>query len=75
MVGANLDDAGVLAQLMLKAALVMNSESVILFSSKDPRHIQANVRVAGDEELVAPALRLYELVQSEREQITKWAGV
>jgi D-threo-aldose 1-dehydrogenase len=75
VVGVNLGDASVLAQLMLKAALVVNSGSVILFSSKDPRHIQANVRVAGDEGLVAPALRLYELVQSEREQIAQWAGV
>jgi D-threo-aldose 1-dehydrogenase len=61
--GADLANGEVLAQLMLKASLVMNPESVILFSSKRPAHIAANVRVAEDATLEAPAQRLHALVQ------------
>jgi D-threo-aldose 1-dehydrogenase len=57
-----------LANLMLKAALVMNPASIILFSSKNPQHIHANIRVAADTSLETPARRLYHLVQSERDQ-------
>jgi len=63
-VGADLADRGVLASLMLKAALVENPESVILFSSKDPAHIRRNAGVAGDAALEAPAKKLYGLVQA-----------
>jgi hypothetical protein len=38
---------------------------VILFSSKRPAHIRQNVEVAEDAALVAPARRLYALVQRE----------
>ena len=34
---------------MLKAALVLNPASVILFSSKNPAHMQANVALASDD--------------------------
>jgi aryl-alcohol dehydrogenase-like predicted oxidoreductase len=64
-VGADLCDGEVLASLMLKAALVENSQSIILFSSKSAEHIQHNADVAGDVTLEAPARRLYALVQSE----------
>jgi len=64
IVGADLADGGVLASLMLKAALVENPASVILFSSKDPAHMWRNVEVAGDASLEAPAMRLYGLVQA-----------
>jgi D-threo-aldose 1-dehydrogenase len=63
--GANVADAGVLARLMLKAALVLNPESVILFSSKRPGHIKNNVAVLEDTTLEQPALRLYSLVRAE----------
>jgi D-threo-aldose 1-dehydrogenase len=63
-VGADLADSGVLASLMLKAALVENPESVILFSSKRPEHIRRNVSVAGDAGLEAPAKKLYGIVQA-----------
>ena len=53
---------------MLKASLVMNPSSIILFSSKDPAHIQANVQVANDSTLESPARELYSLVQEERSQ-------
>lgn len=64
-VGADLCDREVLASLMMKAALVENPESVILFSSKSAAHMQRNVRTAEDGTLEGPARRLYALVQSE----------
>jgi D-threo-aldose 1-dehydrogenase len=63
-VGANLVDGETLASLMLKAALVENPASVILFSSKNPAHIRHNVGVVDDGALEAPAKKLYELVQA-----------
>jgi len=65
-VGRNLMEREVLASLMLKAALVENPASVILFSSKRPAHIEHNVRLAGDAALEAPARRLYALVQEQK---------
>jgi D-threo-aldose 1-dehydrogenase len=59
----------VLANLMLKAALVMNPASIILFSSKNPQHIQANIQTAVNPALEAPARQLYNLVQTERDQL------
>jgi D-threo-aldose 1-dehydrogenase len=59
-----------LAHLMLKAALIMNPESIILFSSKNPRHIQVNVKTAEDSTLEAPAIALHRLVQTERNQLS-----
>jgi len=66
---ADLSNADDLAHLMLKASLVMNPSSVILFSSKKPQHIQANVKVAGDATLDAPARQLYNLVQTEHDSL------
>ena len=63
--GADLADREVLASLMLKASLVENPASVILFSSKSPAHMKHNVEVAGDVSLEAPARALYGLVQGE----------
>jgi aryl-alcohol dehydrogenase-like predicted oxidoreductase len=65
----DLRNAEALAHLMLKASLVMNPTSVILFSSKNPAHIHANVRTAADTTLELPARQLYNLVQSERDQL------
>ena len=64
-VGEDLADREALAALMLKAALVENPGSVILFSSKRADHIAHNVKVASDGALEAPARRLYALVQRE----------
>ncbi len=61
-----LDDPEALAQLMLKASLTMNPASIILFSSKNPGHIQTNVQTADDPTLEFPARQLYDLVQAER---------
>jgi hypothetical protein len=64
VVGADLSEERVLSDLMLKAALIENPHSIILFSSKNQSHIRRNVEVAGDAELEQPARRLYQLVQS-----------
>jgi D-threo-aldose 1-dehydrogenase len=69
MTNTDLSRPELLANLMLKAALVMNPTSIILFSSKDPAHIQANVHTAADPTLELPARQLYNLVQSERDQL------
>jgi aryl-alcohol dehydrogenase-like predicted oxidoreductase len=65
-VGLDLGRREVLAGLMLKAALVENPKSPILFSSKSPVHMRVNVDVAGDSSLEAPARVLYALVQKEQ---------
>jgi D-threo-aldose 1-dehydrogenase len=66
---ADLSHAETLANLMLKAALATNPSSIVLFSSKNPLHIQANVNTAADATLDQPARQLYTLVQSERDQL------
>jgi D-threo-aldose 1-dehydrogenase len=65
----NLSNAKDLARLMLKAALLMNPASIILFSSKNQHHIEANAKVVDDQTLDASAAALYRLTQSERDQL------
>jgi hypothetical protein len=60
----------VLSKLMLKAALLMNPQSVILFSSKQAKRIQANAFVSEDRALDGPAKILYELVQTDKHETT-----
>jgi hypothetical protein len=54
-----------LAALMLKAALVLHPNTIVLVSSKNPTHIKENVRVAEDASLETPARLLHHLVQRE----------
>jgi aryl-alcohol dehydrogenase-like predicted oxidoreductase len=68
-VGSDLADSGTLASLMLRASVVANPESVILFSSKSPGHISSNVRTATDSSLDGPAEKLHDLVWAEHKQI------
>ena len=72
-VNADLNNPEILGGLMLKAALVLNPASIILFSSKNPAHIQANVDTAADPALEAPARQLHALVQAERDQLLPMA--
>ncbi|WP_353062534.1 aldo/keto reductase [Tunturibacter psychrotolerans] len=65
----DLSNAKDLARLMLKAAILMNPASIILFSSKNSHHIEANAQVVDDRTLDAPAAALYRLIQSERDQL------
>ena len=66
---ADLAQADRLASLMLKAALVINPASIILFSSKRPEHIRANVETANDASLEAPSQRLHRIVLAEIDQL------
>jgi D-threo-aldose 1-dehydrogenase len=68
-INTDLSNPEILANLMLKASLLMNPASIILFSSKNPTHIQTNVRIAADITLEPPARELYNLVQAERDQL------
>lgn len=65
----DLNNAKALAHLMLKAALVMNPASIILFSSQKTEHIHANVLTAADASLEVPARQLHNLVQAEPHQL------
>ena len=67
--GTDLSHAEALARLMLKASLVINPATILLFSSKDPAHIHANVQTAADPSLDVPAHQLYQLAQSERHHL------
>jgi D-threo-aldose 1-dehydrogenase len=68
-INADLSDPKALACLMLKASLAMNPASIVLFSSKNPKHIQANIQTAADTTLETPARQLYDLVLAERDQL------
>ena len=61
--GADVGDARVLASLMLKAAMLCNPKSVILFSSKQPANILENARIASDNGISQQAMRFYRIVQ------------
>ena len=63
--GLDLGEAETLAQLMLKASLVCNPESVILFSSKKPQHIRNNVKLLDDDTTAEASMKLYSLVRGE----------
>jgi D-threo-aldose 1-dehydrogenase len=69
LTNTDLSSPEVLARLMLKASVVMNPAGIILFSSKNPKHIQANAHTAADTTLELTARQLYNLVQSERDQL------
>jgi D-threo-aldose 1-dehydrogenase len=69
LTNTTLNDPDTLAQLMLKASLTMNPASIILFSSKNPAHIQRNVQTVADLTLELPARQLYDLLQAERSHL------
>lgn len=62
---ADLSQLEVLANLMLRAALVLNPAGIVLFSSRNPAHMQANVHTASHSDFDEPARQLYRLAQSE----------
>jgi aryl-alcohol dehydrogenase-like predicted oxidoreductase/choline dehydrogenase-like flavoprotein len=62
MVGADLQEPRVLAQLLLRAALDEYPESLSLFSTSSEQHIYKNATVAQDSSLIEPARRLRKLI-------------
>jgi D-threo-aldose 1-dehydrogenase len=63
--GTDLRSADLLARLLLKAALELNSESLILFFSRRQRNIEAAAATEADSSLTPAALRLWEIVRTE----------
>jgi aryl-alcohol dehydrogenase-like predicted oxidoreductase len=63
--GTDLARRETLSALMLKAALVVHPDTILLVSSRNPAHIRENVRIAGDKSMAEPARRLYDLMQRE----------
>ena len=63
--GADIGNADVLAGLMLKAAMLCNPDSVILFSSKQRANIMKNAKVASNNANSEQVIRFYRLVQAE----------
>ena len=61
----DLRDPQIFAMLLLKAALDANPESVVLFSSKQGKHIERNARIASDASLAEPARQLRKLAEAE----------
>ena len=64
-VGSALLEPGVLSSLMMRAALLANPGGVVLFSSKDRRHMEENASLAEPSAHDAKAEALYRLVQRE----------
>lgn len=69
-VDANLAEPHILASVLLQAALASNPNSMVLFSSRVPAHIRANVRGIEDPASVARGKRFLELVAEGRD----WMG-
>lgn len=65
-IGTDLSEKKTVAALMLKAALELNPDSVILFSSKQAANIEHNVEVEQNATLAPLALRFYGVIQSNK---------
>jgi len=66
-VDVDLSDVKLLAGILLQAALAANPEGMVLFSSRVPEHIRANVRAAEETDTRARGMRFLELVAERRE--------
>lgn len=64
-IGADLRNKDTLAKLLLKAALELNPQSIVLFFSSRPSNIEAAVATEADTALTSAALRLWEIMQRE----------
>jgi hypothetical protein len=60
----DLGDPAVLAALLLRGALDVNEDSIIIFFSRRVARIEANMRTAEDATLRPAALRLWELARA-----------
>ncbi len=64
----DLSDAKALAGVLLQAALAAHPEGVVLFSSRVPEHIRANVQAAEETDARARGKRFLELVAGNRDE-------
>ena len=65
-VDADLAEPEILSGVLLQAALASNPDGMVLFSSRAPAHIRANVRVLEDPASIARGKRFLELVTEVR---------
>jgi aryl-alcohol dehydrogenase-like predicted oxidoreductase len=63
--GADLASPGMLATLLMKAALLGNPKGITLFFSKKKEHIAENARIAADDSLARPAGILHTIMRRE----------
>jgi D-threo-aldose 1-dehydrogenase len=68
-VGVDLSDEKLLAGVLLQAALAANPMGMVLFSSRVPEHIRANVDAAGETDACARGKRFLETVAEKRDDI------
>jgi hypothetical protein len=66
--GLDLAAPGMLEQLILRAAVTLRPDALILFSSTQARHVLANVRAASDKSLEPAALKLVQFMR------TRWTS-
>jgi aryl-alcohol dehydrogenase-like predicted oxidoreductase len=67
-VDVDLSDTKLLAGVLLQAALAANPQGMVLFSSRVPEHIRANVKVAGETDAGAKGRRFLELVAEKSDE-------
>jgi D-threo-aldose 1-dehydrogenase len=63
-VGLDLGVPGLVERLLLRAALSLRTNAIILFSATQPEHVLANARIAAQTELTSSALRLVEIARA-----------
>ncbi|SDF03103.1 aldo/keto reductase [Terriglobus roseus] len=68
-VNQDLSDGGILSELMMRAALQMNPSGLLLFSSKNQKHISENAAFAAPSPRDKAARKLYEKVQQATDSI------
>lgn len=62
--GFDISQRRIFEKLILKAALIRDANSIILFASASPKHILQNCETAGDSRLDVSAKTLFNLIQS-----------
>lgn len=67
-VGLDLSDSKLLAGVLLQAALAANPMGMLLFSSRVPQHIRANVEAAEETDARERGKRFLELVAEKRDE-------
>jgi D-threo-aldose 1-dehydrogenase len=68
-VGVDLSDAKLLAGVLLQAALAANPMGMVLFSSRVPEHIRANVQAVGETDAHARGKRFLEMMVEKHDEI------
>jgi len=68
-VDRDLSDSNLLAGALLQAALAANPGGMVLFSSRVPEHILANVRAAEEPGAAAKGARFLDLLAEKRDEI------